>query len=240
VTAAQPGRLLLFITPAHECSYLPGREATTVFVDPSHPKSPALYGYLSRSGFRRSGEHIYRPECGGCQACVPIRVPVASFRPRRSQRRIRRANADLSVRTLEAAFHPEHFALYQAYVNGRHRGGGMDDPTERQYLEFLTSPWSETLFFEFRAGSALVAVAVADLLTDGLSAVYTFFDPALSRRGLGVEAVLWQIEETQRRGLEWLYLGYWVEHSPKMEYKLDYQPQEHFLGGHWAPVAHRR
>ncbi len=232
--AVVPGRMLLFVTPAHDCSYLPDRDATTVFVDPSHPKDAWLYSSLSKSGFRRSGEHLYRPECGECQACVPVRVPVDDFRPRRSQRRVWRTNRDLKVAVRNNSFRDEHFELYSRYLASRHRSGGMDNPTPRQYRDFLTSPWADTAFYEFRLHGRLLAVAVADQLVDGLSAVYSFFDPDLPERSLGVFCVLWEIEHTKRLGLHWLYLGYWIAEAPKMRYKQEYLPQERFVGGRWT------
>lgn len=222
-----------FATPPHECSYLPERQAVTIFADPDFPKDRRLYTLLSEHGFRRSGRHIYRPRCPGCKACVPVRVPVAEFRPRRSQRRNWRDNRDLRVQAREPVYRREHFALYQTYLDARHPGGGMDNPTPGQYLEFLTSTWSETVFYELRLGPRLAGVAVVDRLDDGLSAVYTFFDPGLRGRGLGTYAVLWEIEQARHEGLRWLYLGYWIEASPKMRYKTDYQPLEYFHQGSW-------
>ncbi|MDX1513735.1 MAG: GNAT family N-acetyltransferase, partial [Gammaproteobacteria bacterium] len=127
----------------------------------------------------------------------------------------------------------EHFALYKAYMHARHRGGSMDNPTPKQFREFLCSSWADTEFFEFRLGRQLAAVAVCDRLGDGLSAVYTFFDPTLSNRSLGTYAILWEIEHTRRLGLEWLYLGYLIEASSKMRYKSDYRPQQRFIDGRW-------
>ena len=229
----EPAKLLLYATPAHPCSYLPGKDATTLFVDPEFPKDSGVYTLLSRNGFRRSGEHVYRPNCHECVACVPVRVPVAQFIPRRSQRRSLRDNRDLRVIPHQGAFSEEHFLLYSHYLDARHADGGMDNPTRKQYREFLLSSWANTVLYEFRLAGHLVAVAVADHLTDGLSAVYTFFDPDFSRRGIGTYSILWQIEETRRLGLEWLYLGYWIADSPKMLYKQEFQPQERFIDGYW-------
>ena len=197
MTARTP-RLRLYATPDHPCSYLAGREARTVFVDPGYPKSRALYTELSRFGFRRSGTHIYRPECVHCSECTPIRIPVARFRPRRIHRRIRAANRDLTFRIRPAGFESEHFALYRRYISVRHAGGGMDDPTPGQYRDFLTSAWSDTLFFEYSLGAAVLAVSVVDRLSDALSCVYTFFDPAHGRRSLGTYAILHAIESAHR------------------------------------------
>ena len=235
MTSPAPFKLLSFYaTPEHECSYLPSRNAVTVFADPEFRKDTALYSVLSRYGFRRSGQHIYRPRCPGCHACVPVRVPVKEFTPRRSQRRAWRANQDLQVNATEAQFNREHFDLYCRYLAARHRGGGMDDPTPDQYMEFLASPWSDTVFYEFRLGRRLLGVTVADRLEDGLSAVYTFFDPECAGRSLGVFAVMWELDQARRLGLDWLYLGYWIKDTPKMRYKTEYQPLEFFRYGHWV------
>ena len=226
--------LAFYATPGHECSYLPPREATTLFADPRFPKDIELYTILSRHGFRRSGEHIYRPHCESCKACIPVRVSADRFVPNRRQRRAWNKNTDLHVNACEAVLNEEHFQLYRRYINARHSGGGMDDPTREQYTQFLTSAWSDTIFFEFRNDTRLMAVSVTDTLLDGLSAVYTFFEPDLAQLSLGVFTVLWQIEEARRRGKNWLYLGYLIHSSRKMAYKSQYRPQEHFIEQRWT------
>ncbi len=226
--------LSFYATPVHRCNYLPNRDAVTVFADPEFDKNNHLYTVLSRYGFRRSGQHIYRPRCPSCNACVPVRVPAAQFVARRSQRRAMRANADIEVTARQPVLDPEHFELYCRYLNSRHPGGGMDNPTPKQYLEFLTSPWAHTIFYELRQGRRLLGVCVVDRLEDGLSAVYTFFDPAERQRSLGVFAVCWEIAETRRLGLDWLYLGYWIKDSPKMCYKTEYRPLEFLCRGSWV------
>jgi arginine-tRNA-protein transferase len=223
----------LYATPPHECSYLSERQATTVFIDPHFPKDAALYDTLSQHGFRRSGEHLYRPHCHGCDACVPVRIPVRDFQPRRSQQRIWRANQDVTVSETIATFRQEHFNLYCRYLNARHRGGGMDNPTRDSYRQFLLSSWADTVFYEFRWQQQLVAVAVADIFENGISAVYNFFDPEITKRGLGVYAVLWEIEQTRQLGLESLYLGYWIKECQKMNYKTEYNPLEFYRHGVW-------
>jgi arginine-tRNA-protein transferase len=226
--------LAFYSTPRYACSYLPGKEAVTLFADPSIPKTASLYASLSAYGFRRSGEHLYRPRCPQCSACVPVRVPVAEFKPDRRQRRAEALNRDLTVRHLPAGFDPEHFALYSRYLRGRHAGGGMDNPTAESYLDFLTATWSDTLFFEFRDAARLLAVAVVDRLPQALSAVYTFFEPDAAHRSLGRYAVLHQVAEARRRGLTWVYLGYWIRACRKMSYKNEFQPLEYFVDGHWT------
>ena len=173
-------KLAFYASEEHPCSYLPDRQTVLLFADPSARITNALYSRLADHGFRRSGQHVYRPSCPGCAACVPVRIPVEEFTPRRNQRRVARNNRDLDVIVSAPEFRLEHFRLYRRYIQQRHRGGGMDDPDPERYLEFLTSPWSETRFYEFRHAGRLVAVAVVDHLAQALSAVYTFFDPALA------------------------------------------------------------
>lgn len=233
---AHASRLAFYATPPHACSYLPGRTAVTLFADPYARLSSRIYSRLAHYGFRRSGRHIYRPACPGCDACIPVRVPVAWFRPRRSQRRAWRQNEDLAVRERTAVLREEDFALYRRYVSSRHPGGGMDHSTPEQYLEFLTSDWSETRFVEFRLDGALAMIAVLDRLEDALSAVYTFFDPDLHGRSPGTFAILWAIEQARRLGLSWLYLGYWIADCAKMSYKDQFRPLEQFRDGRWLPV----
>jgi len=230
-------RLLLYATPAHECSYFDARQAVTLFADPEHPKDAWLQGALTEQGFRRSGRHLYRPRCPSCSACEAVRVPADRFRASRSQRRTWRRNRDLRVEVRGQAFLEEHYDLYVRYVTGRHPGGGMDDPTPEKYEDFLLCPWSETRLLEFRDGDELIAVAVSDRLPDALSAVYTFYAPELAGRGLGVYAVLWQIEAARRAGLEWLYLGYAIDGCRKMDYKRLYRPQQRLRDGEWTELG---
>lgn len=233
--------ITLYRSPSHECAYLPEREAVTQFIDPAFPLSPLTYSHLVDVGFRRSGEYVYRPRCNDCQACMAARIPVTRFNPSRGQRRIWRANQDVVVNALPAAFKEEHFALYRRYIRVRHPGGGMDAPDPDRYREFLLSSWCNTLCFEFRLHDRLLAVAVADRLQCGLSAVYTFFDPEYAKRGLGTYAVLWEIAEARRQGLNWVYLGYWIAACRKMNYKCHFRPLEIFRDGLWqtlvTPVA---
>lgn len=233
LAAASAQQLAFYATPAHECSYLPERRAVTLFADPHTPMSNALYSDLARYGFRRSGAYVYRPRCQGCDACLAVRIPVAEFRPDRSQRRIWERNRDLELTVREGTFEEEHFALYRRYTHARHPGGGMDSDSPSQYRQFLLSNWADTRFVEFRKDGRLLAVAVVDCLFDALSAVYTFFEPDERSRGLGVLAVLWQIGEARRLGLPWVYLGYLIEECPKMSYKVRYRPLEAFIKGSW-------
>lgn len=227
----------LFLSLPHPCSYLPGRISSSLFLDPRRKLDSEAYAHFMRLGFRRSGEFIYRPHCGECRACVPVRIPVARFRPSRGQRRVWRRNAGLTVRAHPPVFSAEHFALYARYQAHRHAGGGMDDPDPEKYLHFLAAGRIDTVFHEIRLDGRLLAVAVVDHLPDSLSAVYTFYDPDEKARGLGIYAVLWQVEEARRRGLPYVYLGYWIRESPKMAYKANYAPLEAYLDNRWDTLT---
>jgi arginine-tRNA-protein transferase len=229
----------LYLSMPHPCSYLPERTSTILFVDPRYSSDSAFYGQRVQQGFRRSGDLIYRPYCRGCNACVPVRVPAARFRPDRGQRRVWERNRDLTVRERPPGFDPAQFELYRDYQTLRHPGSSMDDSDPEKYLAFLLSRRVETRFYEFRLGaddSRLLAVAVADRLPDGLSAMYTFFDPRQRSRALGVYAILWEIEQVRRLGLAHLYLGYWIRECPKMSYKNRYRPVEALRNGRWVEL----
>lgn len=225
--------LKFYCTPAHRCSYLPEREAVTLFLDPKADMSAEIYSSLTSVGFRRSGDFVYRPHCGSCTACVPVRIPVNQFTPTRSQRRCLARNEDLVVVSAPARYTPEYYALYERYINQRHPDGDMFPPSRNQFRAFLLCSWSNTRFLEFRAGGRLVAVAVVDHVDTGLSAVYTFYDPDEEARSPGRYAILWQVREARRRGLGYVYLGYWIRQCRKMSYKQEYQPLEHFDGQVW-------
>ncbi|MBF0255302.1 MAG: arginyltransferase [Gammaproteobacteria bacterium] len=227
-------RLPLLRTPPHPCSYLPGQQAQTLFADPAFGFSDGLYQQLLEQGFRRSGEHIYRPQCPNCSACQSLRLPVAQWRPRRSQRRIwNRVAAALEVRALAPIFDPQHFDLYRRYIDQRHAEGDMANPSPQAYLQFLTSPWCTSRFVEFRLHQRLLAIAVTDYLSAGLSAVYSFYDPDQEHLSPGVISILWQIQEARRLGLPYLYLGYWIKNCRKMAYKTQYRPHQIFQQGRW-------
>jgi arginine-tRNA-protein transferase len=228
--------LKVYTTYPHSCSYLPEREATTLFVDPRTPMSGSLYSQLSLLGFRRSGSHLYRPNCGSCSACIPARVPVAKFSARRSQRRCWRLNGDVEVRELEDIQSDVAFDLYQRYIETRHHDGDMYPPSREQYQSFLSDEWGVTRFFGMYLENELVGVAVADAMDDGLSAIYTFYEPSLHARSLGTFAVLWQIEAARDLGVNYVYLGYWIKQCTKMAYKTQFRPLELYVNGNWVEL----
>jgi len=228
--------LKVYTTYPHSCSYLEDQEATTLFVDPRQRVDQKLYSNLSKLGFRRSGSHVYRPHCTHCDACIPARIPVASFEPRRGQRRIWTRNQDLVVDKAEDIRDDETFNLYQRYIELRHSDGDMYPPEREQYESFLSNAWDCTHYYRFYDQDSLIALAVVDELVDGLSAIYTFFDPAANKRSLGVYAILWQIEKARDMRLDYLYLGYWIRDCQKMAYKSDYRPLELYVNNRWTTL----
>lgn len=239
ISNRQAVKLHFYTTQPQPCSYLSNRQSTTLFADPQATLDSAIYGQLIEQGFRRSGEYLYRPDCPTCSACMSLRIPVTEFIPNRSQRRTWQRNRDIEVTALPPRYSDEQFRLYQRYIHSRHRGGEMDNPTPESYLTFLTSSWSDTIFYGFRLEQKLLAVAVADQLRTGLSAVYTFFDPEYAAHSPGNYAILWLIQEARRRNLPWLYLGYWIKECPKMAYKNRYQPFEIYQNGSWQKTGKR-
>lgn len=229
--------LRFFTTPAHDCSYLEDRQAITLFADPLARIDKDLYSALSAAGFRRSGNHIYRPYCQTCTACIPVRIPVSKFEPRRRHRRVLKNNEEIIVNRCKPELTEEYFALYNAYITERHSDGDMYPASRDQFQSFLVEGRPEAWFYEFRDSENLLAVAVADELNNGLSAIYTFFDPAKQAGAPGVFAILWLIEETRRCGLEHLYLGYWIKQCQKMSYKMDYKPIELYVNNHWLELS---
>lgn len=228
--------LKVYTTYPHRCSYLSDREATTLFVDPRQAVDKPLYSKLSLLGFRRSGSHIYRPHCNQCDACIPARIPVAQFSPSRGQRRTRNRNQDLRMRRSDDLRDDDAYNLYCRYIELRHADGDMYPPDREQYESFLNDAWDCTHYYRFYDAQQLVALAVVDELQDGLSAIYTFYDPTLERRSLGTYAILWQIERARALGLEYLYLGYWIRGCRKMAYKSEYRPLELYVNNRWTVV----
>ena len=185
-------RIKLYQGAISDCSYLKDKHAINIYADPHHPEPKSVYNQLIQRGFRRSGEFVYRPSCNQCNACVPVRVLCSDFKTRRTDRRNLKQNADLTVEFQPSRFTEEYFELYRRYLAGRHKDSGMDNPEPEDFERFLLNPWGETLFIEVRLKEKLIGVAVTDAITDGLSAVYTFFDPALTKRALGRFCILQQ------------------------------------------------
>ncbi len=229
--------LHFYLTAPYPCSYLPDLKARSQVATPSYLIDTALYSQLIKHGFRRSSSHIYRPRCDTCCACVQMRVIAGQFKANRSQRRAwtQHRQLDATLHTLQDK--PEYYALYQRYQRARHMGGGMDDDDHDTYQTFLLQSHLDTLLVEFRDEGILRMVSVIDLLADGLSSVYTFYEPDLPRARFGVYNVLWQIELCRKLSLKYVYLGYWIKNSRKMSYKTQYQPAEGLQNGIWQSLT---
>ena len=235
--SALPFSLLQFYaTSPYPCSYLPEREARSQVATPTHLIDSEVYGALVRRGFRRSGAFTYRPHCDGCSACVPVRLPVGELQHTRAQRRALKAHRWLTAREMPLAFFAEHYALYTRYQNARHAGGGMDEDSHEQYAHFLLQSRVDTRLIEFCEGDALRMVSIIDVLGDGLSSVYTFYDPDIPGASFGTYNILWQAQQCAALGLPYLYLGYWIASSRKMVYKSRFSPIEGLIDGHWQTL----
>ena len=229
--------LRLYLTAPYTCTYLPDHQARSQVASPSFLVTPEVYSKLVQQGFRRSGTLTYRPHCDSCQACVPVRVKVADFTLSRTQRRTWQRYQSLHVTLQGLGDQEEYYKLYQRYQNIRHPGGSMNNDNRTQYQNFLLQSQVNTMQVVFRANDVLRMVSMIDLLEDGLSAVYTYYDPDVPQASFGVYNVLWQIELCRKLGLEYLYLGYWIKNSKNMAYKKNFRPQQSFKQGKWQVLA---
>jgi leucyl-tRNA---protein transferase len=225
--------LQFYTTASYPCSYLPGKLARSQVATPSHQIGTSAYGQLVQAGFRRSGAFTYRPYCDNCQACVPVRIVVDELILRRAQRRSWKRHQNLIATQHDLYYHPDHYALYLRYQARRHCGGGMDRDSREQYRHFLLPSNVNSRLVEFHDNRELRMVSIIDRLTDGISSVYTFYDPDVPGASFGTYGILWQAQQCRTLGLPYLYLGYWIKESRKMAYKSDFKPLQALADGNW-------
>ena len=231
-------KLQFYVTTPYTCGYLPNKLAQSLIATPHHLVDENVYSGLITQGFRRSGKFAYRPHCENCNACIPTRVVLADFNPSRSQKRAFKQHANLTVSIIPLGFHQDHFELYASYQAARHaepENFNQDKDEAEQYRQFLCQSNVESLMVEFRdAKNTLKIVSVVDIVGDGVSAVYTFYDPSAPKSSFGTYSIMWQSEWTKILGLPYLYLGYWIAESEKMTYKQAFKPQEKLIDGEWS------
>lgn len=232
--------LPLWLTSETPCSYLDDQRSQSLVVAPYLEIDVGLYGQLLPHGFRRGGDQVYKPHCPACRQCIPTRIPVTEFQANRQQRRCRQRNRHTQVVVRDYAFDERHFQLYCRYQSARHSGEDLPSISREDYQQFFASSWCTTWLVEFLMGGELAAVAVVDVVDQALSAVYTFFDPAFKHYSPGVFAVLWQIDEAKRRGLPFVYLGFWIGKCRKMSYKINYQPLQGLLDQQWQNLCQQQ
>ncbi len=231
--------LQFYATAPYSCSYLSDRVARSQVATPAHLINADLYGELVSNGFRRSGMYTYRPYCDGCKACTACRVNIQQFAPKRYQKRAFKKHQGLQAKVGHLAYIQEHYELYMSYQKDRHAGGGMDSDDQDQYQQFLLQSKVNTRLIEFRDGpndpepGKLRIVSIIDIIQDGLSSVYTFFDTSVENASYGTYCIMWQLEQAKKLNLPYLYLGYLIKESPKMAYKSEFEPLEILVDDHW-------
>lgn len=230
-------KIQFYVTAPYACGYLPKQMAQSLIATPQHLVDGHHYSGLIQQGFRRSGKFVYRPHCEQCNACVSVRLPVERFQPSRSQKRAFKQHSDLEVTITSLSFDEAQFALYKTYQVARHEANEAEEDTE-QYQSFLAQSNVDSLCISFTLNNQLKIVSIVDIVEDGVSAVYTFYDTSDTHASYGTFSILWLTQWCKQLKLPYLYLGYWIKDSQKMAYKQKYTPQEALINGEWQVIHH--
>jgi len=222
-------------THPYPCGYLPDKMARSEIVAPEHAIDTQTFAELMRQGYRRSGRFVYRPQCDQCHACLSVRINVDTFAPSRSQRRSWEKHQHLTARQNNLYFDKTHFELYQRYQSRRHSGGSMEQDNQGQYQNFLLQSHVDSCLVTFHENAHLRMISIIDELPEGLSSVYTFYDPDIGHASFGTYSILWQIQLCRALDMKYLYLGYWIRAHHKMNYKANFQPLEILIDRQWIP-----
>ncbi len=226
-----------YVTTNYSCGYIKERNARSLVAAPYKKVNAKAYNDLIQSGFRRSGQYVYKPQCKDCQACVPIRLVISNFLLSRSQKRVKKNHKNIQAKILPLAFHQEHYNLYTDYQNKRHQLNSKLEEDIVEYKDFLVSSNVNSKLIEFRDNERLVMVTVVDNIEEGLSAVYTFYDCDEEKKSYGTFSILWLIDYCLKNKLSYLYLGYWINQSNKMKYKINFKPYELMIDGLWKQMS---
>jgi len=232
-------KIQFYVTAPYTCSYLSNQLAQSIIATPQHLVDGYQYSGLIQQGFRRSGKFVYRPHCENCNACIPVRLPVTDFRASRSQKRAYKQHQHLEAIVSTLSFDEAYFALYKAYQIARHEGNAQEETAE-QYRNFLVQSNVDSLLISFTLNGVLKIVSVVDIVEDGVSAVYTFYDTADTKASYGTYSIMWLIDWCKQLKLPYLYLGYWIKNSQKMAYKENFGPQEALIDGEWLKIKHAK
>jgi len=234
-------KLQFYVTTPYKCGYLPNKLAQSLIASPQHLIDANIYSGLITQGFRRSGKFAYRPHCENCRACIAVRLILSEFNPSRSQKRAYKQHSDLTAQIFPLHFNQQHFELYESYQSLRHLDETASETSAtakdeaEQYRQFLCQSNVESLMIEFKdANNQVKIVSVVDIVKDGISAVYTFYDAAEAKASFGTYSIMWLAEWTKNLNLPYLYLGYWIKDSQKMAYKQQFKPQQKLIDGEWA------
>ena len=226
-----------YVTTKYSCGYIKHQSAQSLVATPYKKVNNKAYSNLIKQGFRRSGQYVYKPHCGNCQACIPIRLSVNNFSISRSQKRVKKTHSNIQAKVLPLKFNEEHYELYIQYQNNRHRSQNESEDDIADYNEFLIRSNVESKLIEFRLNNKLVMISIIDLLEDGVSAVYTFYNCRYKKNSFGTFSILWLIDYCINHGIPYLYLGYWINQSNKMRYKINFKPYELMIDSLWQEAS---